>query len=148
MEKGGAEAPPDVLVLFWLVGLVSLWLSALVSRRKRVHVSASAAPALTGFATGVMMSMHALMMTNVMLVLGHSAMLTLLGLFCDVRIFAFIDVRRRIVAIPIAFHRRLDLTTLLVLCTRVLVMYTSMHNAVVMSFVTLHGSLLRSCSTE
>jgi hypothetical protein len=78
----------------------------------------------------------AFMVTDVLLYLA--AMLALVSFLDDVRMSAFIDILWGFVMVEVAFY----LATLLVLCTRMLVVYTMFNMTVVMSFVTLHGSLL------
>jgi hypothetical protein len=144
----GAEAPSFLLaVLFWLIRVMSFWLRAVMSRRKWVHVRTCTTTRLARGAVCTVMSLVALVMTDVLLGLVNlAAVLALVGFLDNVRMSAFVNVLWSFVRSPVTFMRRFDLATLLVLCTRVLVMYTMLNVTVVMSFVTLHGSLLRSCS--
>jgi hypothetical protein len=87
-----------------------------------------------------MFSLMAFVHTDVMLVLMNlTAALALVGFLDDVRVSAFVNVMWSFIRSPMTFHRRFYFATLLVLCTRMLVVHTGFHMAVVMSFVTLHG---------
>jgi riboflavin transporter FmnP len=82
-------------------------------------------------------------MTDMMLVLGLAAVLALFGFLDNMRIGTFVNVRRSFIMIEVTF----DLAALLVFSAWVLVVHAMFNMTVVVTFVTLHGSLLRSCCT-
>jgi hypothetical protein len=95
-----------------------------------------------------MFSLMAFMHTDVVLVLMNlTAALALVSFIDDVRMSTFVNVMWSFVRSPVTFMRRFYFATLLMLCTGVLVMYAMFNMTVVVTFVTLHGSLLRSYST-
>jgi hypothetical protein len=77
----GAEAPSFLLaVLFWLIRVMSFWLRAVMSRRKWVHVRTCTTTRLARGAVCTVMSLVALVMTDVLLGLVNlAAVLALVG---------------------------------------------------------------------
>ena len=131
----------------------------LMGRRQRMAIRTDFTTGLARLATSVVHGVMTMNMTHMLVgfaaapVLSATAVLVLFSLVNDVRTRTRINFMRCLIVDMIAVRRRFYLTTLLVLRTRVMVVNTSMMNTfmfmmtVVVCLVTLHGSLLRSCST-
>jgi hypothetical protein len=113
---------------------------------------------LARLATSVVHGVHTMNVTHVLvgfaavLALRTTATLVLFSFVYDVRTSTFVNFVRSFVMDYVAMRCRtvsyaVYRTTLFVLCTGVVMMNTMFNMTMVMSFVTLHGSLLKSYST-